>query len=288
MEGTREEIEQLVAIEGRGPGTDAERRAAGHLAERLDERGREAELESFDSWPNWPVTYAVHVTLAVVGSVLSVTIPVIGALLVLIAVVFTFLDAIGLAFITRRLFGRRASQNVISREDGDKPGDLYLVAHYDSGRGGLAFNATLQERRATIGRLLRREIGPLQPLFWAMVLLLVCVLARVPGIDSPILTMIQFIPTVLLILALPVLIDTALAGPVPGANDNASGVAVALALADRFGGKLEHFDLHVLLTGSQEAMSLGMRGFLKGRKGDVDQARSVFLNLDEVGRGTVR
>jgi Peptidase family M28 len=284
----REEIEALAEFDGRGPGTDAERRAAGHLAERLHELGRDADTEAIEVYPSWPLTYAIHVALAVIGSVISVTVPVLGALLVLIAVVLTFLDAIGLALTTRRLLGRRSSQNVISLEGGDKAGDLYLVAHYDAGRGGLLFNSTLQERRAALGKLLRRDIGPLQPLFWAMVALLVCVLIRLPGIDNKILTFVQFAFTVVLILALPLLLDTALARPTPGANDNASGVATALRLAERFGGKLEHLDLNLLLTGSQEAMSLGMRAFMKKRKGKLDTARTIFLNLDEVGRGTVR
>jgi hypothetical protein len=285
----REDIEALVEFEGRGPGTDAERRAAGHLAERLQELGREGELESVDVWPNWPLTYAIHTSLVIAGSLLSVTIPVLGAVLVLVVVILTFLDAIGLAVTTRKLLGRRASQNVISREeDEDKHGHLYLVAHYDAGRGGLAFHPKLQERRATVAKLLKRNLGPLQPLFMAMVLVLICVLIRLPGITSQILTVIQFIPTVLLILALPLLLDTALASPVPGANDNASGVATVLRLAERFGGQLEHFTVNVLLTGSQEALSLGMRGFLKKGKGDLDPVRSVFLNVDEVGRGTVR
>jgi hypothetical protein len=285
----REEIEALAEFEGRAPGSDAERRAAGHLAERLHELGREADTETIEVWPNWPVTYAIHVALAVIGSVISVTIPVLGALLVLFAVLLTFLDATGIAPLTRRLLGRRSSQNVVScEEDDDKPGELYLVAHYDAGRGGLAFNGTIQERRAALAQRLKRPIGPLQPVFVVMVLLLVCVLIRVPGVGNQILTVIQFVLTVLLIIVLPFVLDTALAGTVPGANDNASGVATVLALTERFGGKLEHFNLNVLFTGSQEALGLGMRAFMKKRKGDIDTARSVFLNVDEVGRGTVR
>lgn len=284
----REEIEELAAFEGRGPGTDAERRAAGHLSDRLEAMGREVEVESIEVWPRWPLTYAIYVLLAIAGSVISVTVPVVGALLVLIAVILTFLDAIGMAITMRRLLGRRSSQNVISREDGDKPGDLYLVAHYDTGRDGLVFNAKLQERRAALSARLKRNIGPLQPVFVSMVVVLICVLIRLPGISNTILTVIQFVFTVVLIVALPMLLDTMLAKPVPGANDNASGVATAMALAERFGGQLEYFDVHLLFTGSQEALSLGMRSFLKKRKGDIDAARSVFLNLDEVGRGTVR
>jgi hypothetical protein len=283
----REEIEALASFEGRGPGSDAERRAAGHLAERLAELGRDADSEGVVAYPRWALTYAIHAAVAVIGSVISVTVPVIGAALVLLAVMLTFLDAGGMALTTRRLLGRRSSQNVISAEDGDKAGDLYLIAHYDTGRGGLAFNQTLQERRAALSQRIR-PIGPMQPLFWTMVAVLICVLLRLPGVDSQILTVIQFVFTVLLILALPALIDTAISGSVPGANDNASGVATALALAERFGGKLEHFNLNVILTGSQEAMGAGMRSFLKKREGDLDAIRTIFLNIDEVGRGTVR
>jgi hypothetical protein len=284
----REEIERLVEFDGRGPGSDAERRAAEHLVERLRELGRGAQTESLDSWPNWPMTYALHVTMAVVGSVISVTIPLIGAVLALLAAVLTFLDANGVAFTTRRLFGRRASQNVVSREDGDKGGDLVLVAHYDSGRSGLAFNRRLQERRAAVSKTLRRPIGPLQPLFWCLVAVMICTLLRLPGIENTILTVIQFLFTVLLILMLPFLIDTGLAPTVPGANDNASGVATVLRLAERFGGELEHFDVNVLFTGSQEAFALGMRSYLKRHRDDLDPERLVFLNIDEVGTGTVR
>jgi Iap family predicted aminopeptidase len=75
---------------------------------------------------------------------------------------------------------------------------------------------------------------------------------------------------------------------VPGANDNASGVATALALAERHGGRLEHLDLWVLFTGSGEGFALGMRDFLRRHKSGLDRARTVFLNVDMVGSGTVR
>jgi hypothetical protein len=284
----KEEIAALVDFEGRGPGTDAERRAAMHLADRLERLGRAAETEQVAVYTNWPLTYAIHAALAIAGSVLSVSVPVLGAALALLATILTFLDANGMGLTTRRLLGRRASQNVVSPEDGEKGGRLVLVAHYDAGRGGLAFHPRLQERRAALGQLLRRPIGPFQPLFYAMVWVLICCLLRLPGIDATILTVVQFLGTVLLILAIPFLLDTAVAETVPGANDNASGVATVLRLAERYGGELEHFDVYVLLTGSEEALGLGMRAHVKGRRSDLDPERVVFLNVDEVGRGTVR
>jgi hypothetical protein len=284
----RQEIEELVVFEGRAPGTDAERRAARHLERRLADLGREVDVEAIDAWPFWPMTYAIHALLAIVGSVLSVSSPIAGGALVLAAVVLTFGDATGRFLTTRRLLGRRASQNVLSREDGGKPGTLVLVAHYDAGRTGAVFGRGFQERRAAISDLLRRQVGPLDPFFLCLLAVLACCAVRVAGVEGNVLTAVQFVPTVLLIFSVPLFADIALSGVVPGANDNASGVASVLRLAERYGGRLEHFDLWVLLTGSQEALAQGMRAFVRRHRKGLDRESTVFVNLDEVGTGRVR
>ena len=282
------EIEDLVAFEGRWPGTDAERRAAGHLEERLREAGRDAEVEPTSVNPNYAVTHAIHALLAIVGSVLSVYRPCAGAALVLFATISTFGDLTGTFFLVRRLTGRRASQNVTSREDGNKPAVLVLSAHYDAARGGAVFGRKALERRATIGKLIRRGLGPFEPFFWSMFAVLLCTLLRLLGIDPMPLTVVQFIFTVVLIASIPLLIDVALSDVVPGANDNASGVATVLRLAERYGGKLEHFDVWVVFPGAEEALLLGMREWMRAHKSELDPERTVFLNVDIAGNGTVR
>jgi Peptidase family M28 len=285
----RAEIEALVDVGPRAPGSDAERRAAAHLQRSLQDLGRDAELESIEVWPGWPLAYAILAGLAVLGSVLSVSIPALGAALALAAVLLTFLDAGVLLPTLRRLLGRRASQNVVSWGDRDKPGQLLLVAHYDAGRGGIALSQKAEERRAAFGALVRRPIGPLELLFWAELAVLVCCLLRLLGLSGVLLTVLQFIPTVLLILAVALLLDIALSPTKGGENDNATGAALALRLAERFGGgKLDHFDVHVLLTGGQKALAAGSRAFLKRHKRDLGRERTVILNLDAVGSGTVR
>src|SRR5215211_5783106 len=128
------EAEALVDEFGpRPPGSDAERRAANHLAERLRGLGRDVGLEGFAVWPAWAAGYAVNAVVAVVGSILAVSSATGGIVVVLVATVLTFLDLSGIAPTTRRLLGRRASQNVVSWGDRDQPGALVLVAHYDSG-----------------------------------------------------------------------------------------------------------------------------------------------------------
>jgi Peptidase family M28 len=270
----------------RGAGTDAERRAAAHLAGRLGELGREVETESFSTWPGWPLAYALHAGLGIAGSALAVDLPVAGAALALAAVLLTLLDASGVLLTTRRLFGRRASQNVVSWGDRDEPGALLLVAHYDTGRGGFANDDAARMRLAAIGQLLRRPVSPLGPFFWSLVAVLVCCLARLADLSGTWLSVIQFVPTVVLIVSVPLLLDIALSAYQQGENDNASGVALALRLAER--ADPERFGVHVVLTGSQKAFAQGMRAFLRRHRNELTPERTVVLNLDEVGDGEPR
>jgi hypothetical protein len=282
------EIEGLVEHQGRWPGTDAERRAARHLERRLREMGRDAEVEPVHVWPNWPLAHVLHALAAVVGSVLAVDRPLAGTIVVGVALLSAFGDLTGSFYLVRRLTGRRASQNVVSREDGGRPGTLVLVAHYDAARTGAAFGPRSARRRAKLGRLIRRPIGPFEPLFYSILVALVCCGLRLAGIEGVGLTVVQFVATVVLIVAIPLLADLALSGVVPGANDNASGVATVLRLAERYGGDLDHWDVWVLLPGAEEALLEGMRGWMRRHRRELDPARTAFVCLDMVGAGDVR
>ena len=287
MEALRE-IEELVAFEGRGPGTEVERNAAGHLAERLRSLGREVEIEQAGVHPNVAATHAIHALLVIVGAVVAIEFSAIGLLIVLVATISTFGDLTGQFLLLRRLTGRRPTQNVVSPERGDKVGRIILMAHYDAAPGGAVFSRALSERRATLSRTLRRPIGLPGVFFGAMLVVLVCTLVRVGGIESMLLSLVEFIPLIVLIASVPLLVDVALNRPVPGANDNASGVATVLRLADRFGGELENFDLWVLLPGAQEAQAAGSRAWIKAHRDTLDPKTTIFLNVDEVGYGTIR
>jgi hypothetical protein len=177
---------------------------------------------------------------------------------------------------------------VVSEEDSGRPGTLVLVAHYDAGRTGAVFGPRALRRRARVGRLLRRPVGPFQPFFLAIAVVLACAILRLVGVDPSAVAVVQFAATVALIVSVPLLADVALSGVVPGANDNASGVATVLRLAERYGGSLDHFDVWVVLTGAQEAFAQGARAFARSRRRRLDSETTVFLCVDEVGAGTVR
>src|SRR3954468_184698 len=144
MEGVidaREEIDELVAFKGRGPGTDAERRAAQHLRARLEEIGRDADAEPTWIRPNWPLAYTGYALFGVVASIAAPASGIAGAIIAGVAFLAALADLGGRFHTGRRLTGRRGSQNVVSREDGERPGTLVLVAHYDAARTGFAYGA---------------------------------------------------------------------------------------------------------------------------------------------------
>jgi len=272
------EVGALTAFVGRVAGTDAERRAANHLRYRLRELGREAELEPLQIRPRYGLVHAIHALTAIGGGVLAVESPAPGAALVLAALVSTVLDVSGsLGRPLRRLTSRRASQNVYSPESGDKPGLLLLVAHYDAERTAPAFS---------LARRILRD--PWRAMAIAMTIVLGCCVARILGLESTVLTAVQFAPTVVLIALVPAFADIELSNVGDGAANNAAGVACALRLADELGGRLGHFDLGVLLTGAAGPLSLGMRGWLRAHLGELDRERIAVLSIDGVGSGAVR
>jgi Zn-dependent M28 family amino/carboxypeptidase len=85
------------------------------------------------------------------------------------------------------------------------------------------------------------------------------------------------------------LVDIALSPATPGANDNASGVATALSLADELDrDPPSHLDVWVLLTGAEECLQEGMRSFVRSHRKELAPESTYFLCLDTVGRGHVR
>jgi hypothetical protein len=280
------ELDAIVDLGRRGPGSDAERRTAQHLEQRLEALGRPAEIEQLAIYPAWPLAYALLAGAAVGASVLAVYVPIAGAALALVAALLTFLDAGLLIPTVRRLLGRRASQNVVSWGDTDKPGAILLVAHYDAGPAGLAHSDRAARLRAAVSGLLRRPLGPLRLVFWAELGVLACALARLAGLDGTALTVVQFVPTIALIVAIALLTDIALAGTRAGENDNASGAVLVLRLAERLGAGLEHFGVHVVFTGAGKANAAGIGSFMD--RHDLPLDSTVLLNVDQVGSGAVR
>jgi hypothetical protein len=258
------------------------------MAARLRSAGRRTEVESVYVHPQAPLIWAFHCILAFAGSVLSIEVPIAGFALVLIATTSFYFDLNTGRHFLRLLFFRRASQNIVSR--GENPNaavKLILAAHIDAARTGLIFGKSATRMNERVSGFL--PFPHTRFLFWSAAVLLPMLGARMAGVDTNGLAILQIIPTLLLLLNAFLLVDWRLSKVVPGANDNASGVAVTLSLA----AKLEeqpprNLDVWVVLTGGEECGMEGMRSFVRSHKSELDPFKTIVLGIDSVGAGDVR
>jgi len=294
----------LAGFERRGPGTDAERRAARRLARELFATGHKVSVEPFWCRPNWALAHAWHVALALAGSLLSVAQPTVGAAMLCVALLSTLSDGLTGVSLGRRLTPERASQNVVATaapdptdvpDPTDAPGDtehptsLIITANYDAGRTALVYRDALRTPAAA----LRRAAGPLALgwLAWlslAITLALAVAVARATERHVPhALGVIQFPPTVALVLALALLLEAGAAGYGPAANDNATGAAVAIALASGLkAGAPRNLSVELVLQGAGEGQEIGLRRYMRAHKPTRDS--TIVLGIAPCGRGEVR
>jgi hypothetical protein len=282
-------IRELCSIEGRGPGTDAERRAANLLAGRLRGMGRRAEIEPTFVHPQYALVYTLHAAIAIAGSIVATAEPAIGFALVLFAAASAYLDLNTRLYLVRSLFFRRASQNVVS--PGSRPeaaARLILVAHYDAARTGYVFSRGTKLAKRLPDRW-RVALAPFRIFFWIGIVPLLPILgAQMAGAEAQWLSAIQAIPTIALVVASFLMIDIALSEIVPGAYDNASGVAAVLSAAEELDANApENLDVWVLLTGSEESLCEGMRSYVRAHRKQLDRDRTFVVNVDSVSYGQV-
>src|SRR3954466_6844586 len=144
-------IRELCSFEGRLAGTDAERRAANRLANRLRGIGRRAEIEPTYVHPQYALVHPTHCALGFAASLFAIVQPAIGFAIVLATAVSMYLDLNYRRYLLRRLFFRRASQNVVAPgKHSDAPARVLLCAHYDAARTGAAFNPKRVARGARL------------------------------------------------------------------------------------------------------------------------------------------
>ncbi len=236
----------------RGSASAGERSAAAWAAGRLP---GDVALEPY----RWPRTHAwAHLPHLAAAATRS-------RLLTAAALVSYELDQSGRLQWVQRLLPKGDGVNVVARiaPRGPARRTFVLVAHLDAQRGGLIWHRGVVEAGA--GRRLRTRAMTPASLAAALAIAL------------------RWRP--LLALAVALLLDTARRPPVPGANDNASGVAAAIAVAHALAAQpLEHTEVLVVLPGAEEAGMGGMRAFLRAHR--LDPATTFVLGLDTVGSGT--
>lgn len=292
---------QLTEFARRGAGTDAERRAALWLRGETESQRREATIETFWCRPNWALAQGWHLLLGIAGSLVMVSDPPLGGALVLVALISILADWLTGRSPGRRLTPERASQNVVGRPltadrraadpGAGEPLRVIVTANYDAGRADLIHRAWLRRatgpprRFAGDGRFIPGWLG------WLAIahvwLLIVAVLRHgSSGTTSPAVSILQLVPTVVLVLALALLVESAAADYGPSAADNAAGTAVALALIRALdAAPPSRVAVELVLQGAGDGQMIGLARHLRGRRKQVRRGNTIVLGIGPCGPG---
>ncbi len=285
----REDVEELCGFEGRLPGTDAERRACSHVAERLRASGRRASVEPTYVQPQWALVHLLTCLLAVIGSVIAQAQPLAGFLCVLLAATSAYLDLSARLYLIRRIPFRRASQNVHTLPAEPSGPTVLLCANADAPRTGLIYARTGARIANRLGRRLPVVSSGTRIWFWSIALLLPPLGARLAGLDPGWLAALQLPQTLVLIIACFLLGEIALSPASPGANANASGVAAVLDVLRRIDADPpENLRVEAVIAGAGESTEQGMRAFVRAHRKELAKEETWFISFESVGRGEPR
>jgi hypothetical protein len=274
----RERVERLAALD-RGSCSPGEREAAALLADELEGLGGSVSVEPErvhgTYW--WPtaITSAVAALAGLRGGRSA------GAA----ALVATFAAADdirpGLRLLRRVLLPKRSTQNVSAAfGPDDAPHTLLLVAHYDAAHSGLVFHPELSRWPLRKFPKLRENADTTPPTMWGAVAApALAAVAAVAGSRA-----LGRIGALLGAGYLVAMLDIASRRVVPGANDNATGVAALLSVAHSLAD--DHPDgvrVIVLLPGSEESFMEGMSAYMSRHGEELPQDRTSVICLDTVG-----
>lgn len=187
----------------------------------------------------------------------------------------------------RRLLPARSSYNVLARLPNPGASRLLIVsAHHDAPHSGLVFHPAMFR---TMARLLGTQKEPPSALrlpFAAMLGVTAGATARSLGIGGKMPGRLVFQGGLLSAAFTALMRDIGQGELSPGANDDASGVAVVLALAEALAREpLPELEVWFLSTGSEEGILGGMQAFMKRHRRELDGRRPFVLNLEVVGSG---
>ncbi len=279
-------VRHLAEVIGpRGSSTPKAREAAEWAAGELRRLGaRDVRLEPFSGVTSTYRPYALSLGTAVVGALVALLggrrgrgALAVGAMLSGLGVAGMLAEADLEPGWTRRFVPRQETANVVARIPASREARrrVVLCAHLDTHRTPLAYSSPTWHRlfgalvggsfasmAAGVGALGLGALLGWRPLRWAAALVLPAEVA-----------------------SLGLCVQADLTPYSAGANDDASGVGVCLALAARLADEpLEETEVWVALVDDEECGSHGMAAFLDAHAGELG-ADAVYVILDMVGQG---
>ena len=258
-----------------------ERASAEWLLRRLGELGiAEAQIEPYRYQATYALAHGLHNAAGMGASALGGPR---GAVLAAATMCSYEMEVSGAGQWLRRLLPGGEGANVIARVPaaGRRRATLVLVAHHDAANTGLIWSEAAVKAGGA-RHMRRRRIDP----FMAPMELSLC-LAGVGSLLGRKGRAARALAAGVLGLGCLADADVARSETVPGACDNASGVAVCLDLLRVLAVEpLPETDVLVAFTGSEEAGMGGMSAFLDRHGASLQRQQAFVLGLDTLGAGT--
>jgi hypothetical protein len=260
----RGDVEALASMQ-RGSAAEDKPQVA-WLERRLRDAGaHEIRTEAFRFQRRWIWRYGAHgaagVGAAAVGGLL-------GAGIAAASAASVELDVSGRSTWTAPLLPGGEGANVVARVPAaaEPQRTIVFIAHHDAQRAGLMWRLPRTKQPMAL---------PAQALL-ATISLGCLIGSRV----------LRAVGGVLLGAAVLLGLDVARRRVVPGANDNASGVAALIALMDAFArDPLERTDVVAVFSDCEEVGLGGAAAWVKAHRAELDSASTFVVSLDTLGSG---
>jgi hypothetical protein len=277
-----EVVETLAAID-RPSCSDGERQAAEWLAERFESLGCPARVEAEASHDSYWWTISAASAVGVLGASAALRGRRFLGLLAGLASAAGIADEIsnGPRPLRRMLLSEKTAWNVAA-EAGDPEAErtIVLLAHHDAPHTGLVFHPAPQKALGNAFPEIVENTDTAIPLWW-------------PTFGGAVLTAVGSLlgrrwmlrlGRLLGLASVGMLMDIARSPAVPGANDNLSGVAVLVAIAEQLRRRpVEGLRVILASCGSEESLQGGIRPFMERHAAELPVATTSFLNFDTVG-----
>jgi hypothetical protein len=293
------EVVETLALLDRTPCSPGERQAAQWLAARLlSVDGVEVSLEDEPSWGTFPPTATSLAATGLVGALLvrrgrRRT----GSLLAALALASMVDEVHNGPRVARRLLRRRrktvnvvarigdqrAAEGDLARSDGggaEAVGTVVVLAHHDAPQAGLLFDQTLVRKLYEVAPQVIESTKTPPPQWWGVfagpLLTIAAAATRSRALGR---AAIGFGA-----LATAALGDLWRNVTVQGANDNLSGVAALVALAELLRERpLPGVRVLLVSCGAEETLQDGIRAFMTRHRHELAPERTWFINLDTIG-----
>ena len=265
----------------RGTGTQEERHAAEWLEERFEKLGLETTVQRFRT----PATYAsvnlIHALFFMAGYLLWwAGWYFLASMLGVVALVSMWGEFTYRFQLLRKAVPQSFSQNVIGHLAVENPKRTVIFSgHLDSAYTGFLFRPEVVQRFHNPDS----KMGTLMLPFLAGLILTAVYILYFFGGNSGLLDLLAFVAFIAMTVFCLVSVDWLRGKPVPGANDNASGIAATLTLAEDIVAEgSEDTEYYFIGFGAEEAHLPGSIEFLAEYGHRFDPKTTYVINFDGI------